>query len=150
MPSPGFLFVDGLHADRAAKKRLRQHVMRGKNAGKKINRQSQTSKALVLKSPEPRARFQLKPFSLVAHLNRFGGTLSSLPFPIEVTADNLQVIDTCAYYSMLQKSQPANDSQSVYACVAERVYPTNVQLSVRDVRAVWLELLFYDAGSEFN
>ncbi len=46
-----FHFVDALSTDRQAKKLMRQHVMRGKNAGRKLNRP--TKAAFLAKSDQP-------------------------------------------------------------------------------------------------
>lgn len=41
-----FMFIEGLQADMASKKLMRRHVMRGKNAGKKLQRPSRQAAAL--------------------------------------------------------------------------------------------------------
>lgn len=98
MATATFLFVDGLSADRSARKRLRQHVMKGKNAGRKLNRRSRaspTERASPVIPPQGLI-FNRQNFSLAKHVRSFGVTMRSLPFPTKVTSHDLRTIDECA------------------------------------------------------
>ncbi|KAL6912737.1 hypothetical protein FSST1_010497 [Fusarium sambucinum] len=67
-----FFFVDGLHADRNSKKLMRQHVMKGKNAGKTFHRPSRAGQVVRYHAMERTARPTGTPFL-------------TFPFPVPVT-----------------------------------------------------------------
>lgn len=82
-----FLFVDsGTQHDRTAKKRMRQHVMKGKNAGRKISRPSKLSL-------DPRGR---QPWYPGAVDERFGIAFEMVGLPVKASPHALLVINECA------------------------------------------------------
>lgn len=81
-----FLFVDsGVQHDRAAKRRMRQHVMKGKNAGRRISRPSKLSIA-------PRGK---QPWYPGAVDEGFGIAFEMVGLPVKVTSRALRVINEC-------------------------------------------------------
>jgi UDP-N-acetylenolpyruvoylglucosamine reductase len=77
-----FFFVDGLKADKNSKKLMRQHVMKGKNAGKTFHRPSRTSQVI-----------QYRPMERIAR--PIGSQFCSFPFPVPLTKTASKSIDDC-------------------------------------------------------
>ncbi|KAG8356851.1 hypothetical protein FVEN_g5561 [Fusarium venenatum] len=67
-----FFFVDGLHADKTSKRLMRQHVMKGKNAGKTFHRPSKVGQVARYHALERIAR-------------PIGTQFFTFPFPVPVT-----------------------------------------------------------------
>ena len=81
-----FLFVDsGSQHDRAAKRRMRQHVMKGKNAGRKLSRPSKLSIA-------SRSKQSWHPGAVDEGL---GIAFEMVGLPVKVTSRALCVINEC-------------------------------------------------------
>ncbi|KAG5665381.1 hypothetical protein KAF25_009506 [Fusarium avenaceum] len=75
-----FFFVNGLKADKNSKKLMRQHVMKGKNAGKTFHRPSRTSQVIHYRPMERIAR-------------PIGSNFCSFPFPVPLTKTASKSID---------------------------------------------------------
>ncbi|KIL95496.1 hypothetical protein FAVG1_00233 [Fusarium avenaceum] len=75
-----FFFLDGLRADKNSKKLMRQHVMKGKNAGKTFHRPSRTSQVIHYRPMERIAR-------------PIGSNFCSFPFPVPLTKTASKSID---------------------------------------------------------
>ena len=81
-----FFFIDGMHADRAAKRRMRRHVMKGKNAGKTFQRRSKAGLQLVRRQP------------VANGISRsICNPLLTFPFPVVVTPVEGKTISDCKY-----------------------------------------------------
>lgn len=100
-----FCFVDGITNDEKSKKLMRRHVMKGKNAGRKIQRRSrldvQVSRNHPRISDDQKNQIgrvhhsewrYLSPKSLSIEL---GNTFFTLSLPVEVTPYSLDVINKC-------------------------------------------------------
>lgn len=105
-----FLFVDGVETGKAARKRIRRHVMNGKNAGKKVHRRSR----LDLIRPAP--YYQKQKFSqqrepqivekqvtrmdqslacpIMSHRS-LGNPFRTLSYPVETTSYTINVFNQC-------------------------------------------------------
>lgn len=80
-----FFFVNGLQADRASKKLMRRHVMKGKNAGKTLYRPSRAAQVVQCHTMERIAR-------------PIGTQFFSFPFPVPVTKVASKAIHDCQLY----------------------------------------------------
>lgn len=104
-----FYFIDGMKADRESKKLMRQHVMKGKNAGKTFHRPSRLALA---EAPRPgaadgfypqHARYcnQEERYAYWMHLSERTamGSIGNMPLPfslpVEVMPKSLTVINRC-------------------------------------------------------
>jgi hypothetical protein len=96
-----FYFLNGLGADRASKKLMRRHVMKGKNAGKTFHRPSRVA---LQKARRPSAvdychqelRYEYwMPLSAQTGMRSVGNALLSFSLPVEVTPQSLMVINQC-------------------------------------------------------
>lgn len=79
-----FLFVDGVNADRASKRLMRRHVMKGKNAGKTFHRPSKLGLQM--------ARRQLTTTTVARPICN---PLLTFPFPVKITPAEGKAIDDC-------------------------------------------------------
>jgi hypothetical protein len=80
-----FFFVNGLQADKTSKKLMRQHVMKGKNAGKTFHRPSRTSQVV-----------HYRPMDRIAR--PIGSKFFSFPFPVPLTKAASKSLDDCELY----------------------------------------------------
>ena len=161
-----FQFVDGLNPDRASKRRMRQHVMKGKNAGRTVQRKSRLDVLAKWHNAPADVNISTIAKPLVEeerHGNgedmpvpdpemRFGGAFQSLALPVEVAAYPMKVINDCEKMTVLSpySGRPANVSYyPVFTLTAERMYPTRLGLSLEDAKGTWLQILFTDVASKF-
>jgi hypothetical protein len=80
-----FFFVDGLQADRASKKLMRRHVMKGKNAGKTFHRPSKANQVVRYHAMDRIAR-------------PIGTQFLTFPFPVPMTKVASKAIYDCELY----------------------------------------------------
>lgn len=94
-----FHFIDGLQPDRTSKKLMRRHVMKGKNAGKKIHRASRDGlskdvhwiKAVNTSDPHGDRSVDLGRVD-----RKFGDTILTGSFPmVAVNRCSLNIINQC-------------------------------------------------------
>lgn len=107
-----FYFLDGRDADPESKRLMRRHVMKGKNAGKRIHRGSrlalQKARAVAAKYPDnplqPVVHYSYQQrvrdmnwiyLSLGSAARSFGNVLQPFSLPFEVTVETLSVINRC-------------------------------------------------------
>ncbi|KAE8370606.1 hypothetical protein BDV27DRAFT_35461 [Aspergillus caelatus] len=132
-----FYFIDGLQPDRTSKKLMRRHVMKGKNAGKKIHR---ASKGLSKDSHQPKAINDLGLPHWPCSGNRgvdpgpvdrkFGDTVLTSSFPMfEVNRYSLHIIN------------------QFFDLTTERLYPVSLGFSLCEVKLLWLRLVFTDEAA---
>lgn len=94
-----FHFVDGIGADRASKRLMRSHVMKGKNAGKTLHRRTrpgarrQRSEVITKCRESEIAECQLA--SPVDTSLMLGSLLRTLSTPVDFTRYSLGVIHKC-------------------------------------------------------
>lgn len=102
-----FQFVDGGDkVDRVTRKLMRSHVMKGKNAGKKVHRRSrldlgpERTPCNDASFPNKEAR---KPNTeeLGPVTRNLGNILRTFQFPVELSESSLKSIDQCKYGSLL-------------------------------------------------
>ncbi len=96
-----FFFVDGMHANKASRRQMRRHVMKGKNAGKTLNRPSKPKRQntqLTSNSSSIDKRSIGEDRSAPISMSGFG-PLSNIFIPswlpIGVTPESLKVIHEC-------------------------------------------------------
>lgn len=105
-----FLFVNGVHPGKAARKQIRHHVMNGKNAGKKIHRRSrldlirrnpyyqkqkdsQKCEPQIFKKPVNRMDQSLA-CPIMNHQN-LGNPFLTLSYPVQTTSYTINVFNQC-------------------------------------------------------
>ncbi|KAG9250563.1 uncharacterized protein F5Z01DRAFT_360103 [Emericellopsis atlantica] len=114
-----FLFVDqGAQHDRIAKRQIRQHVMKGKNAGRKIKRPSRLD--IVSHGKEQKQWYP------GAADETFSIAFQLVGLPVEVSPQSLRVIHEFFHFT------------------TERMYPMQLGLSLDDSKRMWLKLFFAD------
>lgn len=146
-----FHFVDGFRPDRASKKLMRRHVMRGKNAGKQLRRRSRKDLTSVDVHPFKETSF-LCPGRQEGNSIRFSKsfgheTLTGVPLLVEVNPHSLGIIDKCR----LSPSGSENYSNQVpldFSLTSERLYPTKIGFPLSEAKRLWLSLLFPDETGE--
>lgn len=104
-----FYFVDGIAADRASKKLMRRHVMKGKNAGKTFHRPSRVAvekarRPAALERPgalphqgfdqEGRYAYWMR-LSERREIRSIENVILPFSLPVEVTPKSLMVINQC-------------------------------------------------------
>lgn len=121
MVNKTFHFMDGLQANEDSKRRMRRHVMMGKNAGKKVHR---PSKRDLNVRPGPTPAISGRPTFADASIiqtgvirdegndaserewrcvapnvigRNVGNTLITLSVPVQLTAYSLNIVDQCEY-----------------------------------------------------
>lgn len=99
-----FHFMDGLQADREARRKMRRHVMLGKNAGKTIHRPSRrdgeksrevTGGAVVAKNSKPYGSTDWQCVSSSIIGRPLGNTFLTISLPVRLTTQALQVVNEC-------------------------------------------------------
>ncbi|KAI5461788.1 hypothetical protein BGZ63DRAFT_424645 [Mariannaea sp. PMI_226] len=141
-----FFFVDGIQPDRASKRLMRRHVMKGKNAGKTINRPSRLQLAKQrpgtlshLTCPHTSHRpnasqclskgwIKTSPYAIHGNL---GGGLFTFMLPVKVTPDALRII------------------HEFYTFTTDRIYPARLGISLDNAKGLWLRVLFSDEASYY-
>jgi hypothetical protein len=105
-----YYFIDGIEADRASKKLMRRHVMKGKNAGKTFHRPSRVASEKARRTgtvdgscappaarccdPEGRYVYWMH-LSARTVVRDVGDMLLPISLPVEVTPQSLKVINQC-------------------------------------------------------
>jgi hypothetical protein len=100
-----FCFVNGTHVDKLTKKRMRRHVMMGKNAGRTIHRKSRRDliPPQVVKIPDVSSvAIREEPtFDRFAFFDKYrpdriyNNVLSGLSFPVTLTPQFGEIISNC-------------------------------------------------------
>ncbi|KAE8138646.1 hypothetical protein BDV38DRAFT_69075 [Aspergillus pseudotamarii] len=133
-----FYFIDGLQPDRTSKKLMRRHVMKGKNAGKKVHRASREGlskdlhliKAVNTSGLHRMSRNDDRSADLGPVDRKFGDTILTSAFPIaEVNRCSLNIIN------------------QFFDLTTERLYPISLGFSLCEVKLLWLRLVFTDEAA---
>ncbi|VUC25496.1 unnamed protein product [Clonostachys rosea] len=132
--SNNFFFIDGIQADRNAKKQMRRHVMKGKNAGKKFHRPSKLVPAgpqiINTWSRSRVARQFNKGESLMLDVDRnFGDAYHACNIPVRVPPAARRIID------------------EFFILTADRMYPPKLGISLDEAKRMWLNVLFEDQAT---
>ncbi|KAJ5805923.1 uncharacterized protein N7503_003525 [Penicillium pulvis] len=135
-----FFFVNGIANDEKSKKLMRRHVMRGKNAGKKIHRRSRLDLQVTQNQPNVSDgssrncaegnQFDHAKYANWSYLSpdrlsiQFGTTFLTFSLPVEITPYSLEIINKFFMYT------------------ADRIYPVKLGVSLHDAKFMWLRYLF--------
>lgn len=153
----GFFFIDGVQPDRAAQKSMRRHVMKGKNAGKKLVRPSrlkQQTKPHEIKVLDVgnRSRERQGAGQIFAPCDTLGDpvlTTTLLPM-LGVDAYSLGIINLCKKSSSLLISVESNNFfMKVCDLTVERLYTMVLGLSLHEIKLLWFRWLFTDEAGKF-
>lgn len=94
-----FLFVDSARVDGSLRKRIRRHVMAGRNAGKTFHRRSKLDLAHNSdrsgRSEDKQGYPNNKEIVPIMNDRNFTNPFRSLPFLWEPTASALDILDEC-------------------------------------------------------
>ena len=99
-----FQFVDGANIDSTARKSIRSHVMKGKNARRTIHRQSRLNLSSSWPPPNHKApqrtlqgsRRDEDPTGISMQVSRnLGSVFLTFRFPIELTPHSIKVVNQC-------------------------------------------------------
>ncbi|CAK7213093.1 hypothetical protein SBRCBS47491_001685 [Sporothrix bragantina] len=136
-----FMFVDGRQNDRLTKRRMRRHVMQGKNAGKTIHRPSRIAQGKIVKaggngchldsfvpfpaSPTPLATEPAK----LSLTRRFGSVVTTIQTPVAMTPVAWQTID------------------DYFNGTVERVYAPGFGVAFDLAKPIWFQSMFADEAA---
>jgi hypothetical protein len=115
-----FLFVDGVHIGKSARKQIRRHVMNGKNAGKKVHRRlrldlirptpyyhkreiSQQCEHQIVEKQVIRIDQSLA-CPVMNHRN-LGNPFLTLSYPVETTSYTINVFNECKHFHQFIMAQ---------------------------------------------
>jgi len=108
-----FYFIDGVQADKTSKRLMRRHVMKGKNAGKRVHRPSRLGLQAAQRHPEiiknknsvssqscgdPRqgeCRSNWRDVFFTPLARSCETSFLAFPLPVEVSPDALKTINEC-------------------------------------------------------
>jgi hypothetical protein len=101
-----FLFVDGVQTGKAARQRIRRHVMNGKNAGKKVQRRSRLDLIRPIpyhqkQNDSPRYEPQIVEEQVttlacpIMNHRSFGNLFRTLSYPAEPTSYTIDAFNQC-------------------------------------------------------
>ena len=98
-----FYFVEGIGADRKAKRGMRQHVMKGKNLGRRLNRASKTNKMgghVSVAGTDTTSNFSYLELEYGWGVGQgpgqpFGNFVAMVSLPVDITPHMVQVMGTC-------------------------------------------------------
>ncbi|KAF2451561.1 hypothetical protein P171DRAFT_515562 [Karstenula rhodostoma CBS 690.94] len=134
-----FCFVNGTHVDKLTKKRMRRHVMMGKNAGRTIQRKSrrdivpyQVTKIAAVSSV---AICQQPAFDRYAYVDNFredsiyNDVLFGLSFPVQLTSHFAEVIS------------------NFFLFIAHKLYPIALGISMEKSKYTWMSILMSDKAA---
>lgn len=158
-----FFFIDGIQPDRASKRRMRRHVMKGKNAGKTFHRPSRLGRAnhqpntTVVPPPLPVSRQPNKQRHYTDWIcvssntiRSCGNALLTFSLPVAVSPYSLKIINECMNARHYHSPETTLTVYfTVFAFTADRIYPARLGLSVDDAKSMWLRVLFSDEASRF-
>ncbi|KAJ5300803.1 uncharacterized protein N7443_005805 [Penicillium atrosanguineum] len=133
-----FIFMNGLSNDEESKKLMRRHVMKGKNAGKKLHRRSRLELQVTRSRPnvatdslhicrDLREEYHYADWRYVSPDRLsidFGNAFLTFSLPVEVTPYSLEVINEYFIYT------------------SDRIYPIKLGVSLHDAKFLWLKVLF--------
>ncbi|OBT65829.1 hypothetical protein VE03_05446 [Pseudogymnoascus sp. 23342-1-I1] len=131
-----FQFVDGANIDNIARKSIRSHVMKGKNARRTIHRQSRLSlnsrlppghNATQCTQRSRKDEDSTSNFMIVSR--NLGSLFLTLRFPIELTPHSIKVINQFFTY------------------IIEKLYPVRLGISQDETKMHWLGVLLTDEGA---
>lgn len=159
-----FYFMDGIQPDAQSKKLMRRHVMKGKNAGRRINRpsrlalQEERKNKIVhdgIKKPIRAAetlnyKQRLRDadwiyLSLNSAARSFGNVLLPFSLKAQITPASLKVINTCKPCFSITYIRHERINWLVFACVADRMYPAHLGLSLHEGKMMWMHMLAADS-----
>ncbi|KAB8268312.1 hypothetical protein BDV30DRAFT_17796 [Aspergillus minisclerotigenes] len=133
-----FCFIEGFQPGRLSKKLMRRHVMKGKNAGKKIHRGSREALSKDLHQPKAinASGFHRRPCKGNTGVGmgpvdrKFGDTILTGSFPmVDVNPYSLNIIN------------------QFFDLTTERLYPISLGFSLCEVKLLWLRLVFTDEAA---
>ncbi|ERT03258.1 hypothetical protein HMPREF1624_01564 [Sporothrix schenckii ATCC 58251] len=140
----GFMFVNGRQNDRSTQRRMRRHVMQGKNAGKTLHRPSRqlkpvrrgdTAKQETIAKSTSSSRSNSSLFSLTESLDILKrlppvtAFYAAIDSPVAMTSFALQVID--AYFNG----------------TVERVYAHSFGVTSASAKPLWFQFIFADEAA---
>ncbi|PYH91363.1 hypothetical protein BO71DRAFT_51560 [Aspergillus ellipticus CBS 707.79] len=123
-----FHFVHGTPNDRKAKKSLRSHVMKGKNAGKTFRRASRLDLARQRPYHHPAGTLATTRHPSTIERN-IGNVFLTISCPLELSPDSLRIIN------------------QFYIYVIQKMYPAQLGFSVYEGKALWLNYMFADEAA---
>ncbi|KAH8898898.1 hypothetical protein GQ53DRAFT_878165 [Thozetella sp. PMI_491] len=132
-----FQFVDVTRLDRATRRSMRSHAMRGKNAGKKFHRPSkfdlpkrrysEYARQRSHHAPdEERSTMELKPLWTPGIAKSLGNVFLTLSLPLKLREHSLEVIEL------------------FFTHVADKMYPNQLTFSPDEHKHLWLQFMFSD------
>ncbi|KAK2616451.1 hypothetical protein QQS21_000693 [Conoideocrella luteorostrata] len=142
-----FMFVDGRKTDRASKKLVRRHVMKGKNAGKKVLRPTRLALQDARKQINSATMDEREPLWACNDLKKrhqrsdwiylsekmaalaFGNVLLPFALPVPVTPLAMDIMNT------------------FFTNIGQRIYPPRLGLDLQDFKLAWCRLLFSDVDA---
>ncbi|GAM43873.1 hypothetical protein TCE0_060f19039 [Talaromyces pinophilus] len=142
-----FLFVDGVHIGKSARKQIRRHVMNGKNAGKKVHRRlrldlirptpyyhkreiSQQCEHQIVEKQVIRIDQSLA-CPVMNHRN-LGTPFLTLSYPVETTSYTINVFN------------------EFFSHVVNKFYPCRLGISPDDAKYWWLRFVLSDEAGQFS
>ncbi len=160
-----FFFVDGTQVNKTTRKLMRSHVMKGKNAGRTIHRPSKldlTKGSPYHYQPLQRDRYlpdedatsakQIQSYPTVIARN-IGNLFVTLSFPLELTANSLDIISQCQYRGVMyghQEQLLIGWCILVFINVGRKLYPSNLGLAWDDALSSWLQVLLTDEAGKVS
>jgi hypothetical protein len=156
-----FHFVDGLSNDEKAKKLMRRHVMKGKNAGKKVHRRSR----LDLQLTRSRPNVKLNPSQIPSNLRQnyshadwrcespgglsieFRNLFLAFSIPMRVTPYSLEVINECK--RLFHRSTEPLLTLQVFIYTSDRIYLVKLGVSIHHAKLRWMQVLFENEASKY-
>ncbi|KAL7908079.1 hypothetical protein GGI35DRAFT_486222 [Trichoderma velutinum] len=145
MAGTTFYFVDGAQTNRAAKKLVRSHVMKGKNAGKKFHRRSRLQLApprlnagertIILRQDLDKSKKEFH-YSDEEHAE----LIAIMEFPRNAILTGLPVNITNFSMEIMNE---------YLTRIMNRMYRLNPWLSMDEVRRMWLPLIFANQAAYY-
>ncbi|OAG10003.1 uncharacterized protein CC84DRAFT_459240 [Paraphaeosphaeria sporulosa] len=134
-----FCFVNGTHVDKLTKKRMRRHVMMGKNAGRTIKRKSRIDvpphQVANMTAVSSVALRQEPVFDRFAYLdnykpdNIYNNVLSGLSFPVKITPQFAEIVS------------------NFFLFIAHKLYPVALGISIEKSKYTLLSILMSDKAA---
>ncbi|KIH86521.1 hypothetical protein SPBR_08365 [Sporothrix brasiliensis 5110] len=155
----GFMFVNGRQNDRSTQRRMRQHVMQGKNAGKTLHRPSRQLKAVrrgdtakqgatatsTSSSCSSSSLFSLtEPLDILKRLPPVTAFYAAIDSPVAMTSFALQVIDAS---SLTRCSGDARALRLDFNGTVERVYAHSFGVTSASAKPLWFQFIFADEAA---
>ncbi|EED13788.1 conserved hypothetical protein [Talaromyces stipitatus ATCC 10500] len=138
-----FLFVDGFETGKAARQRIRSHVMNGKNAGKKVHRRSRLG--LMPSTPYYR-RYRTSEQCDSHNVDRESGMSQGLPCPLtnsRILGDPFRTLS----YPVEPTSYSLDIFNEFFSHVINKFYPCHLGISPDDAKYWWLQLSLADEAA---